>query len=178
LESTYFFSRLGEFVIGRAKECKIHVNGEGVSLQHCALRVEADGAFIRNLGSPAGTFVNSKRIMKEQSLDKGDIIQVGPAILGVCVENRVLKAWGEMAAGRQPKEQSGVTKDPQASQLGQNTELWDPLLAACPPEHHELLRLKRQGLSLAEIAARTGLDESSVCRILYDLARQFGVFRF
>jgi RNA polymerase sigma-70 factor (ECF subfamily) len=51
-------------------------------------------------------------------------------------------------------------------------DLWDQLLTLCPPAHHELLRLKRQGLSLAEIAARTGLHESSVRRILYDLARR------
>ena len=47
------------------------------------------------------------------------------------------------------------------------------MLALCSPAHHELLRLKRQGLRLAEIAARTGLHESSVRRILYDLARRY-----
>lgn len=51
-------------------------------------------------------------------------------------------------------------------------ELWQQLLALCPPTHHELLRLKRQGLSLAEIAERTGMHPSSVRRVLYDLARE------
>lgn len=51
-------------------------------------------------------------------------------------------------------------------------DLWQQLLALCPPAHHELLRLKRQGLSLDEVAERTGLHPSSVRRILYDLARQ------
>lgn len=51
-------------------------------------------------------------------------------------------------------------------------DLWQQLLALCPPAHHELLRLKRQGLPLGEIAQRTGLHPSSVRRILYDLARQ------
>jgi RNA polymerase sigma factor (sigma-70 family) len=51
-------------------------------------------------------------------------------------------------------------------------DLWQQLLALCPPAHHELLRLKRQGLPLSEIAERTGLHPSSVRRILYDLARQ------
>ena len=49
-------------------------------------------------------------------------------------------------------------------------EMWQRLLALCPPQHRELLELKRQGLALAEIAARTGLHEGSVRRILYDLA--------
>ena len=56
--------------------------------------------------------------------------------------------------------------------MARGNELWEQLLALCPPAHHELLNLKRQGLSLAEIAARTGLHESSVRRILYDVARR------
>jgi RNA polymerase sigma-70 factor (ECF subfamily) len=51
-------------------------------------------------------------------------------------------------------------------------ELWEEMLALCPPAHHELLRLKRQGLTLGQIAARTGMHEGSIRRILYDLARQ------
>ena len=47
----------------------------------------------------------------------------------------------------------------------------------CPPAHHNLLELKRQGFPLAEIAARTGLHESSVRRILYDLARRLAAAR-
>jgi RNA polymerase sigma-70 factor (ECF subfamily) len=63
--------------------------------------------------------------------------------------------------------------EPRPSEVAQHNELWDRMLALCPPAHHELLRLKRQGLGLAEIAARTGLHESSVRRILYDLARRY-----
>jgi RNA polymerase sigma-70 factor (ECF subfamily) len=56
-------------------------------------------------------------------------------------------------------------------------DLWERMLAQCPPAHRELLRLKRQGFTLAELAARTGLHESSVRRVLYDLARRFGARR-
>jgi RNA polymerase sigma-70 factor (ECF subfamily) len=52
-------------------------------------------------------------------------------------------------------------------------ELWEEILTVCPPSHRELLLLRRQGLPLAELADRTGLHESSVRRILYDLARRF-----
>jgi RNA polymerase sigma-70 factor (ECF subfamily) len=64
---------------------------------------------------------------------------------------------------------------PQPSEVAQADELWERMLALCPPAHHELLRLKRQGHSLAEIAERTGLHPSSVRRILYDLARRMAV---
>ena len=66
---------------------------------------------------------------------------------------------------------------PQPSDALQEDEMWDKLLALCPPEHHELLRLKRAGLPLAEIAARTGLHEGSIRRIVRGLARQLAVKR-
>jgi RNA polymerase sigma-70 factor (ECF subfamily) len=62
---------------------------------------------------------------------------------------------------------------PGPSEVARRNEVWDRMLALCPPAHHELLRLKRLGHSLAEIAARTGLHESSVRRILYELARRY-----
>jgi RNA polymerase sigma-70 factor (ECF subfamily) len=66
---------------------------------------------------------------------------------------------------------------PRPSEVAQRNELWDRMLALCPPAHHELLNLKRQGLGLAEIAARTGLHESSVRRIFYGLARRYAESR-
>jgi RNA polymerase sigma-70 factor (ECF subfamily) len=60
------------------------------------------------------------------------------------------------------------------SEVAQANDLWARMLALCPPAHHEVLRLRRDGLRLAEIAARTGLHEGSVRRILRKLARQVG----
>jgi RNA polymerase sigma-70 factor (ECF subfamily) len=64
------------------------------------------------------------------------------------------------------------SQEPRPSEVAQADELWQQMLRLCPPNHRALLELKRQGCSLAEIAARTGLHESSVRRILYDLARR------
>lgn len=66
---------------------------------------------------------------------------------------------------------------PRPSEIAQADELWELLMDLCPPAHRELLGLKRQGYPLAEIAARTGLHESSVRRILYDLARRLAAVR-
>jgi RNA polymerase sigma-70 factor (ECF subfamily) len=49
-------------------------------------------------------------------------------------------------------------------------ELWRRLWQCCPPQHRQLLHLRREGSSLAEIAERSGLHPSSVRRIFYDLA--------
>ena len=48
--------------------------------------------------------------------------------------------------------------------------MWESLLSLCPPQHRQILHLKQQGLSLGEIATRTGLHPGSIRRILYELA--------
>ncbi len=63
----------------------------------------------------------------------------------------------------------------QPAEAARAEELWEQMLALCPPAHHELLRLKRQGLTLAEVAVRTGLHEGSVRRVLRRLARQLAL---
>jgi RNA polymerase sigma-70 factor (ECF subfamily) len=79
------------------------------------------------------------------------------------------------APGQADVEQLPASSQPRPSEVAQAEELWQRMLAACPPAHHELLQLRRQGLRLNEIAARTGMHEGSVRRILRQLARQIAL---
>ncbi len=63
------------------------------------------------------------------------------------------------------------------SEVVQANELWDRLLALCPPANRELLHLRRQGLSLEEIATRIGMHEGSVRRVIRKLARQLALWQ-
>ena len=65
-----------------------------------------------------------------------------------------------------------ASAQPRPSELAQADELWERLMVLCSPAHRNLVQLRRQGFTLAEIATKTGLHESSVRRILYELARQ------
>ncbi len=67
--------------------------------------------------------------------------------------------------------------EPRPSEIAQGNELWKRMLEQCSPAHREILFLRREGLLLAEIAARTGMHEGSIRRILYDLARRLAVPR-
>jgi RNA polymerase sigma factor (sigma-70 family) len=69
------------------------------------------------------------------------------------------------AAGAMPS-----SSQPRPSESAAAAELWERLLVLCPPEHHQLLRLRRQGASASEIAARVHIHEGSVRRILRELA--------
>jgi RNA polymerase sigma-70 factor (ECF subfamily) len=82
--------------------------------------------------------------------------------------------------GRLPDAASSALLDTgqsQPSQVVQADELWERLIDLCPPAHRELLELKRQGVPLAELAERTGLHESSVRRIFYELAKRLAATR-
>ena len=65
-----------------------------------------------------------------------------------------------------------ASAQPRPSEVAQADELWERMGKLCPPAHRQILELKRQGLSAAEIGARVGLHEGSVRRILYDLAKR------
>lgn len=75
-------------------------------------------------------------------------------------------------AGAEP---AVAARQPRPSEVAQADDVWDKLLSLCPPDHHDVLRLRRQGLQLQEIAERTGLHEGSVRRILRKLARQIAL---
>jgi RNA polymerase sigma-70 factor (ECF subfamily) len=76
----------------------------------------------------------------------------------------------ERPLAAEPGEESFVAGGPQPLESLQAEELWEQLLDLCPPAHHEILRLKREGALTGEVASRTGLNEGSVRRILRALA--------
>ena len=63
-----------------------------------------------------------------------------------------------------------MSLQPRPSESAAAQELWERLLAMCPPEHHQLLRLRRRGATASEIAAQVHMHEGSVRRILRDLS--------
>jgi RNA polymerase sigma-70 factor (ECF subfamily) len=65
-----------------------------------------------------------------------------------------------------------ASREPRPSELAQANELWQKMLSYCPPAYHEILAFRRSGLSLAEIATRTGMHEGSIRRIIRKISRQ------
>jgi RNA polymerase sigma-70 factor (ECF subfamily) len=62
--------------------------------------------------------------------------------------------------------------DPAPDEIAEADELWQQMLDLCPPQHREVLHLKRGGALTAEVAAQSGLHKGSVRRILGELARR------
>lgn len=84
---------------------------------------------------------------------------------GADVQDRSFDDWEDVSQRRFER----------ASEVAQADETWNRMLALCPPEHQQILHLRREGLLLDEIAARTGLHEGSVRRILRRLAREMAL---
>jgi RNA polymerase sigma factor (sigma-70 family) len=78
----------------------------------------------------------------------------------------------EEPIGEGDRQQFLPSAQPRPSEVAQAGDLWEQIVARCPPEHRPILGLRREGYSLAEIAERTGLHPDSVRRILRTLARQ------
>jgi RNA polymerase sigma-70 factor (ECF subfamily) len=105
------------------------------------------------------------------------------AFLVQATRNRFLdhlrRRLGELAHEQpfQADDGAPASPEPDPSEVLQADELWEQILALCPPAHVEVLQMRRQGRPLAEIAAHTGLHEGSVRRILFELARRLAARR-
>ncbi len=71
-------------IIGRTDAADIRVAAPDVSRKHCQISIDEDeeAAFIKDLGSSNGTFVNGERVV-ECELSPGDLVSVGPAVFVV-----------------------------------------------------------------------------------------------
>jgi RNA polymerase sigma-70 factor (ECF subfamily) len=104
------------------------------------------------------------------------------ALLVTVARRRLVSGYRRHGTALEHEQRDGADLDvlpaprqPRPSETAQAGELWERMLALCPPEHHNVLRLRREGLRLEDIAARTGLHEGSVRRILRQLARQLAL---
>jgi pSer/pThr/pTyr-binding forkhead associated (FHA) protein len=66
------------FVIGRDESCDLRPTNRLISRRHCEIDQRDDGAFVKDLDSRNGTYVNKLRVTDEVRVRDGDQIQVGP----------------------------------------------------------------------------------------------------
>lgn len=74
---TLFRVSKGVAVIGRAPRVDVKLEDDGISRSHARLRAETNRAWLEDMGSRNGTFVNGTKITTPTELREGDKIQVG-----------------------------------------------------------------------------------------------------
>ncbi len=73
----------GEYILGRSSKTDIQIVHESVSRKHARLIVEEQAAYIEDLGSSNGTYINGKIIAGRTPLADGDKIHLGKALIEV-----------------------------------------------------------------------------------------------
>lgn len=63
-------------IIGRGDNCDIRMSRPEVSRNHCLIGISSGGAWVEDLGSMNGTFVNGTRVESRTVLVEGDLIRV------------------------------------------------------------------------------------------------------
>src|SRR4051794_2435434 len=71
----------GSATIGRDEGVDLRVRDTEVSRRHAKVTVQDGNAWVDDLHSLNGTYVNGERVVERQNLAGGDRIQVGPAII-------------------------------------------------------------------------------------------------
>ncbi len=69
--------------IGRKDDCDIRVPLSEISRHHAQLTVAGESVTVKDLGSANGTYLNNKRIDKEEKLAAGSHLVVGPVVFTV-----------------------------------------------------------------------------------------------
>ena len=70
------------------KDVDIRLNDLDVSRKHSAVEIlNGDKVFVKDLGSTNGTFVNGKKVTR-QEIQSGDLVQVGQTIFEVSIEGK------------------------------------------------------------------------------------------
>jgi len=74
------------FVVGRDPPCHLRPASPMISQRHCAVLQRDNKAFVRDLESSKGTFVNEEQVKGEVELHDGDRLKMGPLFFEVKIE--------------------------------------------------------------------------------------------
>lgn len=73
-------------LIGRGPQCHVRPNSPAVAERHCNLTVRGERAFVRDLDSRTGTFLNDRQLRGEIELRDGDFLRIGPLVFVIQLE--------------------------------------------------------------------------------------------
>jgi pSer/pThr/pTyr-binding forkhead associated (FHA) protein len=77
--------KLTQFVIGRDPNCHLRPANLLISKRHCVLLIRGDKAFVRDLDSTNGTFINDQPVESEIELHDRDCLKVGTVAFGISI---------------------------------------------------------------------------------------------
>ncbi len=115
----------GSYVLGRHDSCEITLEDNTISRKHARLEIKNGEAFIEDLGSRNGTYVNGQKVVRRQ-VTSGDTIVIGK--FTVKIEGLAAGAGGHAAAAARPAEHRGeatILTSLDASKIGRGQDIKD-----------------------------------------------------
>jgi len=79
--------KVPEFIIGRGEGVNLRPKSDLISRHHCAVLLEDGQAFINDLDSRNGTFLNGEQIKGKVKLQIGDLLRVGRLQFEVLIDH-------------------------------------------------------------------------------------------
>jgi serine/threonine protein kinase len=76
----------GITVVGRSSDCKVVLKASDISKEHCRIAIGKGEAFIEDLGSANGIYVNNQKVRRAQ-LEEGDRLRIASHEFDVKVSN-------------------------------------------------------------------------------------------
>ncbi|MFQ5591537.1 MAG: FHA domain-containing protein [Phycisphaerae bacterium] len=118
--------------VGRANDCTIRIPLGAVSRRHAEIIVGDGKVILKDLGASNGTFLNNRRITRQDTLAPGDQITVGPVIFTVQING---EPTDEEIAKTRTSASSGSTAAWRGSRVGTSKHVYtvddeiDPIAA-------------------------------------------------
>jgi pSer/pThr/pTyr-binding forkhead associated (FHA) protein len=148
------------FVIGRAPDCDLRPRSLRVSPRHCAIVVRGDRAFVCDLGSTKGTYLNEQRVPNEAELRNGDQLRIETLRFRVTLEADIPRKGANPPAPSQAadaRDEVGMPSEPTPPAPGLSVNA-QANAALVPPDEEEAAAAHL--LSLPEPADGGGVPES------------------
>ncbi len=98
------------WLIGSSSDCDVVVTGPDVAGRHCLLNQSAEGTFVEDLGTHAGTFVNGIRVEGRVQVSRTDVITLGRTVVMPWPSERRLEAPPEVKPEPALESEPGVDR--------------------------------------------------------------------
>ncbi|MBR4258652.1 MAG: Flp pilus assembly complex ATPase component TadA, partial [Kiritimatiellae bacterium] len=165
-------SAVGMFSIGRGKGSDVLLEGGSVSRAHARLTLSEGHAFVEDVGSRAGTFVNDVRISSVTPLGPGDKVRIGDFYVSI-VDDHHAKASPRMEPKRQV---ASVGKGDFASIFKDATLLCSDEMMALKSRIHNLVlqQVDPMGAGTSKLKSDELAAEAEVCldRVLREVKHE------
>lgn len=74
-------------IIGCSRSCDVILPFDGVSKNHCLIKYDGEGFFVKDLKSQYGTFINGEDIKRHKThIENGDVITMGTCSIQLVIE--------------------------------------------------------------------------------------------